>query len=272
MPQHLHQGYAAGTRWDPGQYTKFADNRLRPALELINRIPLKAPGEIYDLGCGAGTVTRMIAEKWPSATVHGLDNSGDMLEKAAGESATIQWMEADVRTWKPVKNPDLIFSNAALHWVEDHEALFPRLVRYLNPGGCLAVQMPLSWDQPSHRLMRETLADGGPEGRALGTEALRESMARKWVEDAAVYYDLLSVFTSSLDIWETEYLHMLRGEDPVLEWVKGTGLRPILNRLKGDALDLFLEEYRSRLRIAYPVRPGGMTLYPFRRLFIVAIV
>ena len=120
--------------------------------------------------------------------------------------------------------------------------------------------------------MREALANGGPEGRALGTEALRESVAQKWVEDAAAYYDLLSPGGSSLDIWETEYLHLLQGDDPVLEWVKGTGLRPILHSLKGDALDLFLKEYRSRLRIAYPTRPDGNTFFPFRRLFIIAIL
>lgn len=272
MPHHHHQGYAAGTRWDPGQYTKFADDRLRPAIELLGRIPLEAPVEIYDVGCGAGTVTRMIAEKWPFATVYGLDNSREMLEKAAKESARVQWVETDIRSWKPMKTPDLIFSNATLQWVEKHEELFPCLVRYLNPGGCLAVQMPLSWDLPSHRFMRETLADGGPEGQALGTEVLRESMARRWVEDATVYYHLLSDYTSSLDIWETEYLHVLRGDDPVLEWVTGTGLRPILNSLNGDALDLFLKKYRSRLRTAYPARPDGITLYPFRRLFMVAIV
>lgn len=272
MSPDLHQGHAAGTRWDPGQYTKFSDDRLRPARELLDRIPLEAPREIYDLGCGAGTVTRMIAEKWPSAKVYGLDNSKEMLEKAARESVEVQWIEADIRTWNPMKTLDLIYSNATLQWVEKHEELFPRLMGYLRPGGCLAVQMPLSWDLPSHRIMRETLADGGPGGQALGTETLRKSMARKWVEDAAVYYDWLSVFASRLDIWETEYLQLLRGEEPVLEWVKGTGLRPILNSLKGDTLDLFLKEYRSRLNTAYPARPDGNTLYPFRRLFIVAVL
>ena len=272
MPQHRHQGYAAGTHWDPGQYTKFSNNRLRPALELLERIPLHAPCVIYDLGCGAGTVTRLIAEKWPSAKVHGLDNSREMLEKASRESAEVQWIEADIRTWKPMKTPDLIFTNATLQWVENHEALFPRLAGYLKPDGCLAIQMPLSWDLPSHRIMRETLANGGPEGRALGTEALGESVAQKWVEDAAVYYDLLSPVVGSLDIWETEYLQMLRGDHPVFEWVKGTGLRPILNSLKGDALDLFLREYRSRLRTAYAARPDGITIFPFRRLFIIAVI
>lgn len=272
MKGHQHQGYAAGTRWDPLQYKKFSDDRLRPGLELLNRIPLEAPADIYDLGCGTGTLTRMITEKWPSATVYGLDNSKEMLEKAARESEEVRWIEADIRSWQPDKSPDLIFSNATLQWLENHGELFPRLLGYLKPGGCLAIQMPLSWDMPSHRIMRETLADGGPDGRELGSEALRESVSRKWVEDAVVYYDLLSPTTDKLDIWETEYLHLLRGEDPVLEWVKGTGLRPILNSLTGQALDLFLKEYRTRLRTAYPARPDGNTLFPFRRLFIIAIV
>jgi trans-aconitate 2-methyltransferase len=156
--------------------------------------------------------------------------------------------------------------------VEDHQALFPRLVGYLRGGGCLAVQMPLSWEAPSHRLMRETLANGGPNGQPLGTEELRRAMARKPVEDAEVYYNLLAARTPSLDIWATEYLQILEGDNPVLEWVKGTGLRPILNGLNDSERATFLAEYARRLRLAYPPKPDGRTLYPFRRLFLVALV
>jgi trans-aconitate 2-methyltransferase len=260
---------AAG--WDPKLYLKFADYRLRPALELLQRIPLRSPGSIHDLGCGTGQVTRLMAERWPAATVYGLDSSKEMLAQAAAKPSGVQWLETDVRTWSPEESPDLIFSNAMLHWVEGHHDLFPQLMGLLKPGGCLAVQMPLSWSAPSHRLMRETLADGGTEGKSLGTEALRQSVARKWVEDPEFYYDILAGWSSNLDIWETEYLQPLEGDDPVLEWVKGTGLRPILNGLDDEEREIFLAEYTRRLREAYPTRFGGRTLYPFRRLFIVAI-
>jgi trans-aconitate 2-methyltransferase len=250
----------------------FADHRLRPALELLDRVSLKSPKLIYDLGCGTGNVTRIMAERWPEATVYGLDNSPEMLEKAASEPGPVQWIEADLRNWSPAEPPDLIYSNATLHWVEGHRDLFPRLAGFLTAGGCLAVQMPLSWGAPSHRLMRETLTRGGPDGNPLGTEELRQSVARDWVEDATVYYDLLTDHARRLDIWETEYLQILEGDDPVLEWMKGSGLRPVLNGLDDGERAHFLAEFARRLRVAYPARADGRTLYPFRRLFIVAIV
>ena len=265
MSAQIHQGQIAGTRWDPHQYLKFSDHRLRPAIELLDRVPLASPAVIYDLGCGSGQVTRIIAEQWPSATVYGLDNSKEMLAQAAAEPSKIHWIEADIRTWSPDEPPDLLYSNATLHWVEEHQKLFLRLVGFLKAGGCLAVQMPLSWEAPSHRLMRETLANGGPNGKALGTETLRHAVARKWVEDAAVYYDLLVGCTRSLDIWTTEYLQILEGDNPVLEWVKGTGLRPILNGLDDKEREVFLAEYARRLRATYPVRADGRTLYQIGR-------
>jgi trans-aconitate 2-methyltransferase len=262
----------AGRHWDPNQYLKFEDHRLRPALELLERIPLQAPKVIYDIGCGTGQITRLIAERWPDAKVFGLDNSPEMLAKAGAEPSTIEWIEADINSWSPDAAPDLIYSNATLQWVTDHDVLFPQLVSYLQPGGCLAVQMPLSWDMPSHQLMRETLANGGPEGKSLGTAELRQAVGRKWVEDAGNYYDLLEGSCTNVDIWETEYLQILSGDDPVLEWVKATGLRPILNGLGDGEREQFVAEYRQRLRTAYPMRANGHTLYPFQRLFMVATV
>lgn len=272
MAEQMHKSDVAGTTWDPNQYLKFADHRLRPALELLNRVPLETPGVIYDLGCGSGNVTRLLADRWPAATVYGMDNSSEMLEKAAAVPSEIRWVEGDVRTWTPPEAPDLIYSNAALQWVDDHDSVFPRLLSLLPAGACLAVQMPLSWGMVSHRLMRDTLSDGGPGGTPIGTEALRVAMARKWVEDADVYYDWLAGRVRHLDIWETEYVQVLQGEDPVLEWVTSTGLRPILNGLDDADRDVFLNTYRQRLREAYPMRADGHTLYPFRRLFIVAVV
>ncbi len=272
MSSEAHQGQVAGTRWDPSQYLRFADHRLRPALELLERVPLSPPTVVYDLGCGTGDVTRIIAERWPAATVYGVDNSKEMLVKAGAEPGSVRWVEADIRRWRPDEPPDLIYSNATLQWVEGHAELFPRLLGYVSTGGCLAVQMPLSWDMPSHRLMRETLANGGPGGTALGTEELNRAVARKWVASAEEFYDLLAGHVRSLDIWQTEYLQVLDGDDPVLEWVKGTGLRPILNGLDDRERDTYLDEYARRLRATYPRRADGRTLYPFGRLFIVATV
>ena len=265
-----HPSRPAGTRWDPGQYHRFTDHRLRPALELLDRVPITGASIVYDLGCGSGNVTRLIAERFADARVAGIEMSSEMLAKEAETPSRIEWMQADIADWAPERTPELIYSNAALHWIDDHATLFPRLFRFVAPGGCLAVQMPLSFSMPSHVLMRETLANGGVNGSRLGDEALAAAVARKWVLDAGEYYDLLAPEAAVLDVWETEYLQRLEGDDPVLEWVKATGLRPILNGLDGADRDRFIEAYRERLRRAYPRRDGGHTLYPFRRLFMVA--
>jgi len=272
MSGSIHDPGTRRTRWDPNQYLKFSDHRLRPAIELLDRIPLAEPVVIYDLGCGSGNVTRLIARRWPSATVYGVDNSPEMLSKAAAEPSKIRWIQADIQHWQPEEPPDLLYSNAALHWLGGHATLFPRLIGFLREPGCLAVQMPLSSELPSHLLMGETLAGGGSGGSAFGSPELRQAVTRKPVENGQEYYEILADRTRSLDIWETEYVQVLEGENPVLEWVKGTGLRPVLNALDDRERELFLMEYGRRLRLAYPVRADGHTLYPFRRLFIVAII
>ena len=281
---------ASGT-WDPGQYHKFSDHRRRPAVELLARVPpVDGPGLVVDLGCGSGEITRLLAARWPGAAVQGVDNSADMLARAragdAAESASgsesrygdtgsqqadIKWIEADIAAWSPPSPPGLVYANASLQWVDGHEALFPRLFRSLAPGGTLAVQMPRSRETRSHRLMHEVLAAGGAGGVPIGPESLRNEIARKWVLDPETYFDLLSPDAAALDIWSTEYLQVLAGEDPVFEWVSGTGLRPILNGLAEPDLARFLDAYRPALRDAYPRRADGATLYPFRRLFIVAV-
>ena len=219
--------------WDPARYQRFGDHRLRPALELLDRVPIAGASLVYDLGCGSGTVTRTIADRFAGARVIGVDSSSEMLAKASETPSGIEWMQADIADWAPGQAPELIYSNAALHWIDDHATLFPGLLGSVAPGGCLAVQMPLSHSMPSHVLMRDTLANGGVNGARLGDEALADSVARRWVLDAGEYHDLLAPEASSVDIWETEYLQRLEGDDPVLEWVKATGLRPILNGLEG---------------------------------------
>ena len=164
-----------------------------------------------------------------------------------------------------------MFSNAVIQWLPDHAALVSRLWSLLPAGGCLAVQAPLSWDQPSHRLMRETLADGGTGGSRLGDDELRQAVENRWLHEPGFYYDLLAPGAAHVEVWTTEYQHALTGADPVLEWVTGTGLRPILNGLGDADRATFLAEYRRRLQDAYPRRENGITLYPFRRLFFAAV-
>ena len=182
-----HQRDLAGESWNPGQYLKFADHRLRPALDLMGRIPLEDPQVIYDLGCGSGNVTRLLADRWRDADVVGMDNSPEMLERAAadadGYGGNVRWQTGDLANWQPDREPSVLYSNAVIQWVPDHDELVPRLWDLLPPGGCLAVQAPLSWDMRSHHLMREALADGGPDGRALGSRELRTAVGNRWVQD-----------------------------------------------------------------------------------------
>jgi trans-aconitate 2-methyltransferase len=271
-----HQRNLAGESWDPGQYLKFADHRLRPALDLMGRIPVENPRVVYDLGCGGGNVTRILAHRWPGASVIGMDNSPDMLEQAgsvrAGElPGNVSWERGDLADWRPNQIPTVFFSNAVIQWVPDHHELVPRLWNMLPSGACLAVQAPLSWDMRSHQIMRETLENGGRGGQAVGSAELRSAVSNRWVQDPDFYYDLLAPEADHLDVWTTEYQHVLAGDDAVLEWVTGTGLRPILNGLEDGDRETYLGEYRRRLNVEYPKRADGFTLYPFRRLFFVAV-
>jgi trans-aconitate 2-methyltransferase len=250
--------------WDPGQYLKFADHRLRPAIDLLNRIDVAGPGEVVDLGAGAGNVTRLIKMRWPAARVVGVDSSQEMLDKAAASAPEIEWQLADLGAWKPGRPTDLIYSNAALHWLEDHDRLFPSLFSQLAPGGVLAVQMPRNFSAPSHTSITDA-ARGGP-WRARLEPLLRASPTR----DPAFYYDLLAPRAAALDIWETEYLQVLEGDNPVKEWTKGTWLRPLLAALDEPDRSGFESAYAALVARAYPPRADGRTLFPFRRLFIIA--
>jgi trans-aconitate 2-methyltransferase len=260
--------------WDPSQYLRYDEPRLRPALDLFRTIEALEPATVVDLGCGTGAMARRFAARWPAASVSGVDLSSSMLERARDGSRSpaerrVEWIQADIAVWQPREPVDLIFSNAALHWLADHATLFPRLLELLRPGGALAVQMPLSFGLASHRLMRQALEQGDGHG-PFGTPDLRRRMSTPPVLEAAHYYDLLAECASALDIWETEYLQALTGDDPVLEWVRGTGLRPILEALDAESAERFETAYRKLLREHYARRDDGTTLYPFRRLFLVA--
>lgn len=251
-------------KWDPGQYLAFADLRLRPALDLLARIPAEAPKFVVDLGCGPGNLTPYLKARWPRARVAGVDASAEMLAKARSAVPDAEFAQADIGAWTPDAPPDVIFSNAALHWLDRHEELFPRLFGLLAPGGVLAVQMPRNHGAPSHTEIIATV-EAGP-WRARLEPLLRPSPTHP----PAVYYDLLAPLAARLDIWETEYLQVLEGKDPVKEFTKGSALKPFLDALEGAERAAFEEAYAARLRAAYPPQPDGRTLFPFRRLFLVA--
>jgi trans-aconitate 2-methyltransferase len=208
-----------------------------------------------------------MAQRWPAARVIGSDSSQAMLDKAASTASSVEWRLVDLVNWQPdATEHDVIYGNAVLHWLDDHEEVFPRLVSGLTPGGQLAVQMPLSWWQPSHQVIREALATlPGPEA-----EALSASMAKPNVYQPHRYYEILHPIVGELDIWETTYQQILTGDDPVFDWVSGSILRPVFTQLPPDDADRFSALCRRRLRAAYPQQLDGTTLFPFHRLFIVA--
>lgn len=249
--------------WDPAVYERYARHRDRPAQDLLAQLPGDlAPAEVWDLGCGTGRHALQLKTRYPRARVRGLDSSPSMLAAAGELAGEVEWIEGDAATWAPDAPADLVFSNAALQWLPDHASLFPRLVESLAPGGVFAWQMPMSWEAPWHALLRETAAEGPWASALAGVEGVRP-LGRP--ED---YFDWLRPLCDSVDIWSTTYLHALEGEDPLIDWMSGTGLRPFLDRLSDAGLrSAFLDAYRARLTPLYPRRPEGTTLLPFPRLF-----
>lgn len=259
--------------WNPAQYLKFGGERLRPGYELMARVGDLPPGEAYDLGCGTGEHARAIAARWPDRRVTGLDHSAAMLRKAASTPAppNLVWQERDIRDWSSPAPAALIFSNATLHWLPDHADLLARLLHMIAPGGTLAVQMPGNFREPSHTLIRDlALARPYRDKLAVLTEpggSLRDDL----VQTPDFYYGALAPIASGgIDLWQTIYLTALTGERPVLEWIMGSILRPVLDRLDGAERKNFEDALAERLAVAYPKRANGVTLFPFRRIFMVA--
>ncbi len=249
--------------WNPSTYLAFADERTRPAAELLARVAVEKPARVADLGCGPGNSTALLAERWPQAEILGVDSSPDMIATATASSIRARWELADLASWAPQTLFDVVFSNATYQWLGDHPSLLPRLMRFTAKGGVFAFQVPNNMNAPSHTLMRETAEDGPWTAKLKNVRAVS-------VESAERYFDILAPHAASLDIWETEYLQVLEGDDPVYKWVSGTGLRPFVQALDGSAREDFIAQYKTRLRIAYPKRADGKTLFPFRRLFAVA--
>ena len=249
-------------KWDPAQYLRFADERLRPAIDLVARIDHPGPKRVVDMGCGTGSGLPLLSARFPAAEIVGVDASEDMLARARAAGFPVR--RADIAEWQPPDPPDVIFSNAALHWVPDHRRLFPRLLACLAPGGVLAVQMPAMHDRPV-RMLQAAVAEQGPWSAALSRVA-----GAPPILGPAEYYDLLVGRTTALDIWTTEYQHVLRGDDPVVQWAMGTSLRPYLAALDPSDHAAFLAAYSRAVRPHCPPRADGAVLLPFRRLFIVA--
>jgi len=255
----------AAASWDPGQYLRFADQRLRPALDLLAQVPLEAPARVVDLGCGPGNTTTVLKQRFPQADLLGVDGSAAMLDKARSAAPDCRFAQGDFFTWVPDgPAPELIYSNAALHWVSDHQTLFPRLISLLPAGGVLAVQMPAMHDAPLRRLQIEVSKRGPWADLLRGADFARDILS------PGEYYDLLRPLAASLDIWETIYLHVLNGEDAVVQWAAGSSLRPFLDRLPPEMQAEFRTAYAEALRPHYPRRADGATLLPFRRLFVLA--
>jgi trans-aconitate 2-methyltransferase len=250
--------------WDPSQYLKFAGVRFRPAIDLLNRVPQTAPKLVYDLGCGTGNTTAALVARWPDAEVIGVDNSPDMLAGAQKAVPTARFVQADLARWTPKAPPEVIYSNAALQWLDDHAALFPRLLSLLAPGGTLAVQMPRNHQEPSHANM-EVAARAGP-----WHDTLKPQLRLHPTAPPEFYYDTLQPRSATLDIWEQIYLQVLEGENPVHQFTKGSALKPLLDALQGSQREGFEQHYAGLVRKAYPPRADGRTLFPFRRLFMIA--
>jgi trans-aconitate 2-methyltransferase len=260
----------ASTKWDANLYLKFADARMRPALDLMARLdPANAerPGyAIYDLGCGAGNIARILAERFPGSPVIGVDSSEDMLAKARSQTVDkrVTFEKGDLAHFKSGTPPSILYSNAAYQWVPGHIDLFPGLLKLLPPGGQLAIQMPRNLDAPSHSLMRAA-AEAGP-----WRDKLKNVGGVIRVEEPAKYYDRLKPLCADLDIWESIYQQVLTGKDPVAQYTASTGLRPYMEALDEQEGKAFYETYAGMLAKAYPTRADGITLFPFRRMFIVA--
>ena len=252
--------------WSPSQYLKFADERSRPARDLLAVVPLTKIRRAVDIGCGPGNSTELLVERFPQAEIIGLDSSPEMLEAARKRLPNVTFIEADVATWTPDAPVDLLYANATFHWVVDHKAVLKRLFSALPSGGVLAVQVPDNLvTEPSHTLMPAVAAE------APWAPKFRVPIAREVIATPADYYDLLCDDAARIDVWHTLYNHPLENAAAIVAMVRSTGLRPYLSRLDDQEQVRFLARYTERLAEAYPPLADGRVLFRFPRLFIVAV-
>jgi len=252
--------------WDPGEYQRFAGERGRPFFDLLARVQASAPRFVADLGCGPGNLTAALAGRWPGAEVVGVDNSAEMIGAALAEAAQrpgLSFALGDLREWRPARPVDVLVSNAVLQWVPGHLDVVRCWVDMLSPGGWLAIQLPGNYSEPSHAILLDLVRSARWRPLLAGVQLNRQA------HNPAEYVDLLAPAGCEVDAWETTYLHVLQGADPVTEWYRGTGLRPVLAALDPDQAGQFVADYGERARAAYPRTSYG-TVLPFRRVFVVA--
>ena len=251
------------TDWSPATYLKFEDERTRPAADLLAHVPLAEARHVVDVGCGPGNSTELLAARFPTADILGLDNSPAMLETARLRLPDLRFEAADAASWLPDRRTDLVFANATYQWVPGHFAQLPRVLSALRPGCLLAVQMPDNVNQTTHRLMREVAQGDAWADRLSGA-------ARDPLPPPGAYYDALKPYAARLDIWHTIYNHPLAGAPAIVEFVSSTGLKPFLDPLGEAERAAFVERYTAKIAEAYPAMADGMVLLGFSRLFIVA--
>jgi trans-aconitate 2-methyltransferase len=253
--------------WDPNLYLQFSAQRARPATDLIAQIVLENPKRIVDLGCGTGNSTAQLHRRWPQAELAGVDNSLEMLAQARTAHPQWIWIDSTIEAWSPSTAFDLVFSNACLHWVANHGKLFPRLLSYVTPGGALAVQMPNSQDQPAHVLMKGVANDP----KAPWSAILAGASETYHVQTPTFYYNALRKMASQVNIWQSEYLQIMGGPKAILDWVRSTAMRRYTVPLPNDNMRrLFEERCLVRFQEAYPANDQGQSLFPYRRIFILA--
>lgn len=248
--------------WDPRSYLAYADERGRPFLELVGRIGAVDPRRVVDLGCGPGNLTGLLKQRWPSADTTGLDSSPEMIDQARSLDDGVRYDVADLRDWSPAEAVDVLVSNATLQWVPGHLELLPALVSRVGPDGWFAFQVPGNFEEPSHTIRWQLQGEAPYAEQTAG-------LSRPASHDPATYLRALQPLVRSVDAWETTYLHVLQGEDPVFDWVLGTSARPVLQALDDELRPRFVTEFKARLRAAYPDDGRGVVL-PFRRVFVVA--
>jgi trans-aconitate 2-methyltransferase len=251
--------------WDSELYLRYETARTQPSVDLASRIPFEAPQEIIDLGCGPGNSTRVLMDRWPNAHLLGLDSSAAMLERARQSPVNIEWRVGDIQTWSELDRFDLVFANASLHWVTDHQSLMPRLINALKPAGILAFQMPALYNQPAAQAVNEL---------SNSSNWLPYRLHERYtlnVHQPHAYYDWLAPITGRAEIWETVYFHELENHHQMIEFYSSTGLKPYLEGLPTEELqEKFKADVLDLYRALFPAQPNGKVLFPFRRLFVIA--
>lgn len=253
------------TGWDPKRYLRFGDERTRPSVDLASRIAIAEPGTVIDLGCGPGNSTQVLRQRWPRARVHGLDSSSEMIDAARRSYPDQEWLLGRIQDWSAREPHDVVFSNATLQWLGDHEALTRRLLGQVAPGGALAFQIPSGAFSPLRTFIHEIAAD-----RAWASR-MGEALAALTMQEPSFYYDALATQARSLDIWETEYHHVMESPNAIVDWISSTGLRPFLNALDSEEeRRRFVGRLSVRVGESYARRRDGRVLFPFRRTFVIA--